>query len=872
MLFSHRGTLSIIKKMIIRFHGEIIVNKSIKDVKASNKITQDLLDGLNKATREKGVENSYWQAVRSTFKHGQPSDSDDTDGYIDIKYVESELFLLMEFKFEKHLDKRLHAMEVIIQTIFYMHALRDRLAKVPNMIFIGDKHNAFVMNTKPLLKYLDNKDVDWTVSPSHAAAEYKAGMVVDLYNDSDIAYYLHNIDSKEFTFQDLVDDISTLVSDSGEKIKLTPSNINAAFDQFVNQVVADHNKFSAEELVSLFITIATDRKNNVYENEDGSKLQVNNVSVNINKSNYRSFIGHFEDKYKPSEKRIFTETSDRLIKDLQRRSSGEFYTPSSFVKYATGRLSKYLGDNWNNEFTVWDCAWGTGNLTRDNHFEKLFASTLFKSDLDQGNQYNRNASKFVFDFLNDDPDFETNNIFGYKADKLPQELVDIFVNHPDSPILFFINPPYGTAGNNKKDNKAKAGISKSQIQSEMREQHLKVQEQLYAQFLYRIVKMKKHLNLTNVYIGLFSPSLLLTGTKYNKFRDLMFDNFEYLDGNLFEASNFADVKDNWAINFSVWKAGNQPKDSRNKFDANVIKLNTAGKVMIVGHKLLYNTDNSKTKSLQQFLKENTDKPSQFTKKVLQFSSRYETKNRIVEVPQNEIGYIINDTNNIEAGQMGSYLIQSPITRHLKSSIITANTFENQMVVFASRKCVESNWINQKDEFLSPYDTDSEEFDRLRRKSVIYSIFAPANNIISYRSEYHGAGVTNLNNWFFMDSDDIKELADKYNNDRIYNDAVENANNPVVLRLLNNYHLDDKDKMLVDQARKIVRDSFKFRNIINDDSPEFAVNTWDASWNQIIKVAKQYIPEQVKQFNKLFDDYQSDITDLIYENGILLTED
>lgn len=124
----------------------------------------------------------------------------------------------------------------------------------------------------------------------------------------------------------------------------------------------------------------------------------------------------------------------------------------------------------------------------------------------------------------------------------------------------------------------------------------------------------------------------------------------------------------------------------------------------------------------------------------------------------------------------------------------------------------------------------------------------------------------------MDSDDIKELADKYNNDRIYNDAVENANNPVVLRLLNNYHLDDKDKMLVDQARKIVRDSFKFRNIINDDSPEFAVNTWDASWNQIIKVAKQYVPEQVKQFNKLFDDYQSDITDLIYENGILLTED
>lgn len=847
------------------------MTKSIKEVKASSKITRELLDGLSKATREKGVENSYWQAIRSTFKHGQPSDSDDTDGYIDIKFVESDLFLLMEFKFEKHLEKRLHAMEVIIQTVFYMHSLRDKLAKVPNMIFIGDKHSAFVMNTKPLLKYLDHDDVDWTVSPSHAAAKYRAGMVVDLYNDSDINYYLHYVGGKDFKFQDLIDDIATLMSDNEEKIKLTPSNINAAFDQFINQVLTNHKKFTAEELVSLFITIATDRKNNVYENEDGSKLKVNNTSVSINKSNYRSFIGHFQERYKPSEKRMFTETSDRLIQDLQRRSSGEFYTPSAFVNYATSRLSKHLGDNWNNEFVVWDPAWGTGNLTRDSHFEKLFVSTLHKSDLDQGKQYNTNASKFVFDFLNDDVDFENDNLFGYKSDKLPQELIDIFVNHPDSKICIFMNPPYGTAGNNKSGRKSKAGISKTKIQIEMRDQHLKVQEQLYAQFLYRVIKMKRLLNLNNIYIGLFSPSLLLTGTKYNKFRDLLFDNFEYVEGNLFEASNFADVSNNWAINFSIWKAGKQDADKRFVFDSNIIKLNTAGDVSIVGHKLLYNTDNENGDSLQEFLKKNTDDPSEFTKKVLQFSSRYSTKGKVVEEPQNAIGYIINDTNNVEASAMGSYLMHSPITRHLKSAIITANTFADQMVVFASRKNVESTWINQKDEFLAPKDVNSEVYTKLRVKSVIYSIFSSANNIMSYRSDYHGAGVINLNNWFFMNADDMKSLADEYNNDRVYNDAVENANSPIALRFIDNSNLDEKDTQLIKTAREIVRDSFKFRNIINDDSPEYAVNTWDASWNQILKVANQYIPEKVKEFNKLFNKYQSDISDLIYENGILLTD-
>jgi len=848
-----------------------MTDKSIKDVKESRSVTSNLLQGLDAATREKGVENSYWQAVRSTFKHGQPSDDDDTDGYIDIKYVDQELFLLMEFKYIKHLETRVKAMEVVIQTIFYMHSLRDKLAKVPNMIFIGDKNNAFVMNTKPLLKYLDNDQVDWTVSPSHAAAEYRATMVVDLYNDNDINYYLHDVHSDDFTFQMLVDDIATLVSDSDEKIKLSPANINAAFDQFINQVMTDYKRYTGEELVSLFITIATDRKSSVFENEDGSKLRIGDVSVSINKSNYRSFVGHFEDKYKPSEKRLFTETSDRLIQDVQRRQSGEFYTPSSFVRYAVGRLGKHLGENWTNEYVVWDPAWGTGNLTRDNHFERLFVSTIHRSDLEQGGQYNSNSTKFVFDFLNDDIDFETNNLFGYRADKLPQELVNLLAEHPETKFCIFMNPPYGTAGNNKTNSISKSNISKSKIQDEMKSDHLKVQEQLYAQFLYRVIKMKINLNLNNLYIGLFSPTLLLTGTKYDKFRKLMFDNFEYVEGNIFEASNFSDVSGNWAINFSIWKAGKQPESNRFTFDTNVIKLDTSGHVNIVGHNLLYNTDDKNKQSLQSFLKDNTDQPGDLKKKVLQFSSRFKTNGKIIEVPQNEIGYIINDTNNVEASAKGAYLMHSPVTRHLKTAMITANTFVNQMIVFASRKVIDADWINQKDEFFAPSDTDSESFRQLGNKAVLFSIFSPNNNIISYRSDYREAGVVNLNNWFFMSSEELKSLADEYNNDRVYNDAVENANTPVALNLISSMALDDKDNQLIQSARDIVRDSFKFRNIVNDDSPELSVNTWDASWYQVTAVANQYIPERVNEFNRLLNEYRSDILDLVYENKILLKD-
>lgn len=841
--------------------------KSFKDVRATTKITKDLVAELDAATIEKGVEHAYWGAIKATFKNGLPSDADQTDGFIRLKYIESELFLLMEFKFNKHLKKRINAMEVLIQIIFYMHILRDKLASVPNVVMVGDKNDVFVINTKPLVKYLDRSDIDWSISPSSAAKTYFNSVVVDLYNDIDINYYPHSVHDKDFSFNEILDDIAVLMSDSDEKIKLTPTNINAAFDQFISQVITT-NKFTAEELVDIFITVATDRKTKVFFNPNTSQIRVNNYTVSINKNNYRNFVNHFEEQYRPSEKRKFTAISDRLIQDVQRRASGEFYTPSSFVKYATNQFKKHLGPNWNNDYVVWDPAWGTGNLTRDNHFAKLFASTLNQSDLDQGNQYNVGAQKFIFDFLNDDIDFETQNLFGYESEKLPNELIDILTKHPETKFLFFLNPPYGTAGNaNSKDRKAKSGISDSKIKLEMKAKHLKVQEQLYAQFLYRIIKMKEQLNLQNLYIGLYSPSLLITGTKYDKFRKLFLRNFKFIQGNIFQASNFADVKSNWAIDFSIWKSiSSHESKVQSVFPHNVLQLNSAGEVKVKDTKLLWNTD--QVESLQDYLNKNTDAKSTLTKQVLQFKSRYLTNKKIIDIPQNAIGFLINDTNNIEASAKGVYLMSSPITRHIKTSMVTGNSLVKQMIVFASRKVVKATWINQKDEFLAPVDESSKEFSELARKSVIYSIFSPNNNIISYRQNYLDSGVSCLNSWFFMDVDEIKELAEKYNNDAIYNDCIEYANTSAIYSYLQTTKLDEDDNKLLTLARNIVKETFKFRNLVNDDNPNLSINTWDASWNQIVQIAKEYLPDELSTFNRIFNDYVKDIENLVYVNGIL----
>ena len=843
--------------------------KNINDITVSKKTDKQLLEALMKASSEKGVEHAYWNAISSTFQIPQPDDSRNTDGFIEVQFFDKKLFLLMEFKYKAQLNKRANSLRVLIQSLFYINNLKKHTTQIPNMVLIGDQEFAFVMNTKYLVKYLDYPNIDWSTSPSEAPKKYASTLLIDMENDGDIKFYPHKI-SSDFTFNNLLEDIKNIFSDTGQKIKLTESNITIAFERFVSEVIVDPSSFTAEELVSIFLTVAIERKN-VYLSQSGSKLNINNKEISIKKTNYSAFISHFEEEYKPSEKRAFTAISDRLIFDLERRANGEFYTPSAFVKFSQSRLEAHLGKNWKNEFVVWDPAWGTGNLTRDEKFERLYASTLNQSDLDQAQTYNNNAEKFVFNFLEDDYNFEDDNLFQYEAEKLPQSLVNILVKQPLTKFLFYLNPPYATAGNaNSLTKKSKKGVSKSKIQAEMQAKNLKVQEQLYAQFLYRIIKLKMKLNLQNVYIGLFSPTLFLTGSKFDKFRELFLSNFDFLEGNIFQASNFADVKGNWAIDFSIWKS-NDSFAYNTKFDFlhNVLGINDIGEVQIIDKKILWNTDNPEVLSLQDYLKINTEPPLNETKKVIMFKSRFKTENIEVDIPRNAIGFLVNDTNNIEATSKGVYLMSSPIRRHIKTALITENTFDKQMMVFASRKVIQPNWKNQKDEFLAPDETH-ENFNSLRIKSVIYSIFSANNNIISYRTGYNGFNSDNLNPWFFMSPEEIRELADEFNNDEIYSDTISNSSNPYIVRFLKENHdrLDLNDKKIISLGKEIIRETFKFRNIFNDDNPQFSVNTWDASWNQINAIAKEYQYELLINFNNVFREYCDDIKDLVYSNGIL----
>jgi hypothetical protein len=56
------------------------------------------------------------------------------------------------------------------------------------------------------------------------------------------------------------------------------------------------------------------------------------------------------------------ECRDLLIPEDVRERKGAFFTPPQWVAKAHEYLEKYFGENWQEEYVVWDNSAGTGNL------------------------------------------------------------------------------------------------------------------------------------------------------------------------------------------------------------------------------------------------------------------------------------------------------------------------------------------------------------------------------------------------------------------------------------------------------------------------------------------------------------------------------
>lgn len=804
-------------------------------------------DLIKNATIEKDVENVYTQGINMYFPNVQVEHPFACDGFVDTKNDKGKLLkLIIEYKFNEDFASKTIRAKIITQVLYYMKRFEQNGLILPNVVMVGDANECFVFHTNDIISYLD-EDLDWSIAPSKAH-EHNADLIYKLASDENINPFIFVID-ENFSFKSVIDKIYDLSNNIQRYVHVTEHNIATIFEYFTNRVITDKKKISANDIVAVFMGVIT--KNSEYYKHPVKKnvLVTPQGEIKINGDGFDSFFSYFNRNYTPQEKMRFTEISDRLIEDTNRRNKGEFYTPTLFVDYAHDMISKEFGEDWKEKYVVWDDCSGTKNLTRDYYFKELYCSTLEQAELDISKQYNKEATSFQFDFLND------------SLDKLPKGLLEAF--EQNKPIIFFMNPPYATTCNFGNKNKAEEG-NDTIINCIMKENGMKrCSDNLYAQFIYRIMMIKEQYNLTDVHICLFSPTLFLTGSSFETFRNVFFKDFAYNVGVQFKASHFADVADSWGISFSIWKNGETAV--KNNFNYKLID-NIDGEIEVVDEKVVYNVDGQKTASLwvkEDVKKFKTEDAPQMTSGINYKPNKDGCRGNLVK---NAIGFFYNNSNNVDKNAQNVGMFTSCFSSGTGCSILPIN-FAKCTALFSARKLIEKNWVNSKDEYLAP-NTEHPKWKEFVNDSIVYSLFHSASNQSSLRQvEYKGKLWDIKNEFFWMSREEMMSLANENGNDACYQDANVSTDR-YVYNLLQNITLSEEAQLVLDKACELVRKTFKYRMMFDEDNENYQINNWDASYYQMKPLWKEYAKDDFEEFKSLYKKLGDKMRPMVYELGFL----
>lgn len=801
------------------------------------------------ATLERQVEDVYMKGLKAYF-NGEVTFPYGCDGYLDSYLEEGKentLRLLAEFKYDYDLNSSMERAKVLIQVIFYLKRFENEGKKLPKVILVGDKNECFVLHTNDILKYLDY-DLDWSVAPSTAHNKY-IETCIELSKEENLrSLYIHEVNDR-FSFKDVADKIKDMNKNIKRQVHITEHNLDNAFETFISRSHIDINTIAPNDLVGIFVGCITNKIDYYLHPNKKNTLVTPYGEIKVRADGYKSYIDYFSRDYTAIEIRKFTEIADRLIEEVNRRRKGEFYTPKLFVDYAHKMIEKQLGADWKDDFIVWDCACGTKNLTKDYNFKELYCSTLEKSELEMSAKYNPNSTSFQFDFLND------------SLDNLPKGLLNAF--EQNKPIVFFINPPYATSGN--WTNEKKVGVAKTMINEQMLNDKIGACSQnLYAQFLYRILMIKNKYNLTNLHIALFSPTLYLSGTSWKSFRNVFLNNFHYNDGCTFKASHFADCADNWGIAFSFWANG--ICEDKENFIHTLIDVED-NHIVEIGKKNIYNVDYSTTAS--DWAKK--DIKGLKTHKGVALTSGIKIKDRDIvcgSIFENAIGYIFSKCNNVGSNALNVALFSTTYSDGHGHGLSKDN-FHKCTALFTARKLIECNWINSKDEYIAPNE-EHENWKTFVADSVVYSLFNTSSNQSSLRQiDYKGSKWDIKNEFFFMPKERMAELANECGNSYLYSDCT-TSNDRFVYKWLteHKYELSDTAKEVLAKAIELTEKSVAYRELFNNDHEEYQINNWDCGWYQIKAMLKEYMPNEYKEFNELYKKLADEMRPMVYELGFL----
>ena len=381
------------------------------------------------------------------------------------------------------------------------------------------------------------------------------------------------------------------------------------------------------------------------------------------------------------------ERRDLLVPQDVRERKGSFFTPQIWVELSQQYIADVLGENWQDEYYVWDCCAGTGNLLAGlTNKYNIWASTLDQADVDVMRDRIKNGANlldshvFRFDFLNDD------------FSKLPQPLQEI-INDPEKrrKLVIYINPPYAEAttattvtGTGK--NKAKVA-TENKIYQKYKTKIGKASNELFAQFFIRVYQ-----EIPGATLAEFSKLKILQASNFADFRKIFRAKLERAF--IVPADTFDNVKGKFPIGFFVWDTSRKEIFTETIVDA-------------------YNKST-------EFLE---------TKKILALNENNLMLNRWLDTFKNTsdktpIGLIPSSPSDFQHNNQLAILSKAQQRYCYPISETNVVLFS---IYFSVRQCIEATWLNDRDQFLYPNDGWQEDKE-FQSDCLAFTLFHGQNRI------------------------------------------------------------------------------------------------------------------------------------------------
>jgi hypothetical protein len=341
-------------------------------------------------------------------------------------------------------------------------------------------------------------------------------------------------------------------------------------------------------------------------------------------------------------------------------------------------------------------------------------------------------------------------------------------------------------------------------------------------------------------------------------------------GFIFNAKHFDSTSEKWGVDFSIFK-NSELNDTEYLMD--ILDSNNEYKINKIGEKVLYSMDNKK-RACDWIRSKQIKKQVQLMSDYPNFSSSFVVNGKFSKKinPNGYIGGYCELSNSVYQNSQGVVIGSSiSILGNTVSIPIYKENFLDTVGMFAAKRLITQNWLNDKDEYMAP-DENSELYHNFTLDSVILSLFNNASTQASLRQITYKEETWNTKNEFFwMSKAEMTELGEQINYNELYNDVRTDSDRYVYKLLFGNNgiydQLSQEAKDVLDSATNLVRHSFAMRRNFADNINH--LNSWDAGYAQLKLLWKEYFPEQFKEFRAKYKVLEDKMRPMVYELGFLM---